>query len=93
MARRSIPDHIAPTAENIERGLNDLAQIILAWGEEGAVFLPIYRRLEEELAALRVPDLLMDAVRDRAARSQAQTAERSSPVRRAATRAIRPLHS
>lgn len=57
------------TAERIERALDGLAGIIVARGAGGEVFLPIYRRLEDELARCRETDNLMRAVRDRAARS------------------------
>lgn len=79
MARIRRPRTDLPiTAERVERKLDQLAGIIVARGEAGAVFLPIYRRLETELARLREGDRAMDAVRARWERSQGRTAARSA---------------
>ncbi|MDH7805509.1 hypothetical protein P3T33_000626 [Rhizobium sp. AN67] len=58
------------TIERVERALDKLAEIIVLLGENGINVLPIYDRLEKELAALRSSGSQMDEVRARAARSK-----------------------
>ena len=57
------------TAERIEKALDGLAGIIAAAGEAGRVYLPLYARLERELAAMREEDATMAAALARAART------------------------
>lgn len=57
------------TVARLERGMDRLAGIILSWGEEGKVFLPIYARLEGELLAMREADRMMSDITVRAFRS------------------------
>lgn len=54
------------TAERIERALDHLAEIIVQLGEGGAHYLPIYERLENELAAMKAQEAMMERVRERA---------------------------
>lgn len=63
------------TAERIERALDVLARIMIELGEEGLRCLPIYERLEKELAAIKSGQDKMAAVQERAKRSKDQTAE------------------
>lgn len=69
MARSVKPDE-SVTAERIERALDKLAEIIVLLGENGVNVLPIYDRLEKELAALQSSDSRMDEIRARAAQSK-----------------------
>lgn len=61
--------HDAVTAVRIERGMDRLAQIIVERGEGGSDLLPMYRRLEEALAAERENERLLSEVVARAGRS------------------------
>ncbi len=54
------------TAERIERALDGLAGIIAAAGEAGRTFLPIFARLERDLADMRADDATMAAALARA---------------------------
>lgn len=65
------------TIERIERALDRLAEIMIDLGEDGPKCLPIYERLETELATLRDSDDKMAAVRERAKRSKDRTSARS----------------
>ncbi|MFS8120877.1 hypothetical protein QD336_00485 [Rhizobium sp. BR 250] len=58
------------TAERIDRALDKLAEIIVFLGDDGVNVLPIYERLEKELAALKSSVSRMDEIRARAARSK-----------------------
>lgn len=53
------------TIDTIERHLDRLAGIIDKAGNQGAVYLPIYERLETELEKLKAKDALMARVRAR----------------------------
>lgn len=64
------------TADRIERALDGLARIIAAAGEAGRAYLPIFVRLERELADMRADDATMTAALARAART------RGAPPRR-----------
>ncbi|MGO6998275.1 hypothetical protein [Rhizobium leguminosarum] len=66
------------TAKRIERALDRLAEIMVRLGDEGQKCLPIYKRLEAELATYRALERDMAAVRERAKRSKAQRACRNS---------------
>ena len=69
MAR--VPHPGAPvTAERIEAALDGLAGIIADTGDGGRVYLPIFARLERELAEMREGDAAMTAVLERAARTR-----------------------
>lgn len=72
------PRPVAVTAENIERALDRLSQIMKRMGKEAPLYYPIYSRLEDELAALSAKDDRMVAVLERARRSQGRTAARLS---------------
>ncbi len=58
------------TAARIERALDKLAEIIVLLGDDGVNVVPIYERLEKELAALKSSGSRMDEIRARAARSK-----------------------
>lgn len=60
---------MAITVERIERALDKLAEVMLAI-PNGDRCLPIYERLETELAAYRAKEDKMAAVRERAHRSE-----------------------
>lgn len=64
------------TAERIERALDGLARIMVDAGAAGRAYLPIFVRLERELADMRDADDAMAAVLDRVKRSTDRTAER-----------------
>jgi hypothetical protein len=72
------PRPVAVTAENIERALDRLSQIMKRMGKDMTVYSPIYARLEKELAALAAEDDQMSAVLERARRSRGRTAARLS---------------
>ncbi|WP_411905975.1 hypothetical protein [Rhizobium mayense] len=57
------------TAERIERALDVVARYIIELGDEGPAILPIYRRLKDELAKLKVEEAEMAEIRQRAQRS------------------------
>jgi hypothetical protein len=54
-----------PDAKTLQACLDRLGQIITRRGRAGAVFLPIYDRLERELAARRAIDARLAEVRAR----------------------------
>ncbi|MGO7673876.1 hypothetical protein ACC817_28585 [Rhizobium ruizarguesonis] len=62
------------TAKRIERALNRLAEIMARFGKEGDQLLPIYERLERELADYRAREQKMAEIRERAKRSKAARA-------------------
>ena len=64
-ARRSPPTAVVITVEVLEKCLDRLARIIDQAGDRGAVYLPIYDRLEAELQKLRVKDDRMARIRAR----------------------------
>lgn len=66
------------TAERIERALDNLARIMVEFGDEGTKLLPIYERLEEELTAIKSGEDKMAAVRDRLKRSRDRTGAQPS---------------
>lgn len=68
----------ALTIERLERALDLLAAEIVDFGDRGRELLPMYRRLERELAAMKADNDLMTSVRDRLKQSKSQTAVRSS---------------
>lgn len=66
-----VPHPGAPiTAERINAALDGLASIIADAGEGGRVYLPIFARLERELAEMREGDAALAAVLARAARTR-----------------------
>lgn len=67
----------ALTVERLERALDILAGRIAAHGERGRILLPIYRRLEDELATLKAEDDTLSAALARARRSKDRTAGQS----------------
>jgi len=81
------------TVERIEWCLDRVAIAIAKAGDHGSVYLPIYRRLERELAALKEDSTSLSAALHRAvqavelgssSRRSGRTAARSSAARRAA---------
>jgi hypothetical protein len=64
------------TAERIEKALDGLAQIMVDAGAAGRAYLPLFQRLERELAEMRAVDDAMAAVVARARRSTGRTVER-----------------
>ncbi|WEJ33882.1 hypothetical protein [Devosia sp. SD17-2] len=60
------------TIERIERAMDEVALAIHMAGAKGAVYLPIYERLERELQALREKQATMALVRARLERLAAQ---------------------
>jgi len=66
------------TADLVEKCLDGLAVIMMNAGERGKNFLPIYQRLEDELAAMRKAEDTMSKARLRATRSMDRKAARSS---------------
>ena len=58
------------TVQRVERALDKLAETIVFLGDDGQKLLPLYDRLEKELAALKSSDSRMDEIRARAARSK-----------------------
>lgn len=61
------------TAKRIERALNRLAEVMVKLGSEGQICLPIYERLESELASYRAQEQKMLEVRVRAKRSKGRS--------------------
>lgn len=66
------------TIDRIERCLDRLAQIMVASGAEGRVYLPIYERLESELESMRDADGKMSRIYARVRQSKDRRATRSS---------------
>lgn len=66
------------TIARLERALDVLASDIIAFGDRGRELLPIYRRLEKELSAMRAEDALLSSVRARVTQSQDRRAGRSA---------------
>jgi hypothetical protein len=58
----------ALTVERVERALDTLASRIAAHGDRGRVLLPIYQRLETELATVRAENETLSAALQRAAK-------------------------
>jgi hypothetical protein len=59
---------VGVTVEVLEKCLDRLAEIINEAGDKGAVYLPIYERLDTELEKLKAKDELMAHIRARAKR-------------------------
>lgn len=66
----------ALTVERLERALDLLSVKIEAHGERGRILLPIYIRLEDELAKMKAENAALAAALDRAKRSKDRTAAR-----------------
>jgi len=64
-------------AARIERCLDRIAEIIATDRDGGRVYLPIYARLERELAEHRAAEDLLAAVHERVRRLQDRMAARS----------------
>lgn len=64
----------ALTVERLERALDDLAVLIDDYGDRGRELLPIWQRLETELANMRAEADLMASVRSRLKRPSDRTA-------------------
>lgn len=66
------------TAERIERALDRIAEIIVARGDQGEAWLPLYEHLERALRDHKAREKRMAAVRERVTRSRGQREARSS---------------
>lgn len=66
------------TAERIERALDRVAEIIVAQGEQGEVWLPLYDHLDCALRDHRAKQERLATMRERVKRSQGRRAMRSS---------------
>lgn len=64
------------TVERIEHALDGLARLMVDAGAAGRAYLPIFVRLERDLADMRDADDAMAAVIARARRSTDRTADR-----------------
>ncbi|RUU00126.1 hypothetical protein EOD23_23900 [Mesorhizobium sp. USDA-HM6] len=71
----STPKPVTP--ERIERALDHVAEIIVARGEQGEAWLPLYEYLERALEQCHAKKDRLAMVRQRAARSQDRAAMRS----------------
>ena len=60
------------TIERIERAMDEVALAIDMAGDRGAVYLPIYERLERQLLTLRERQSTISAVKARLERLAAQ---------------------
>ncbi len=67
-AGRTPPVAVVVTVDVLESCLDRLAHIIEQAGDKGAVFLPIYERLETELRELRAKEDQMARIRARVKR-------------------------
>ncbi len=76
-AAHSKKPRVEVSIEVLEKCLDRLALAIDRAGKRGAVFLPIYERVETELDALRARQDRMERARQRLRRSKDQTAKRS----------------
>ena len=66
------------TAQRIERALDRVGELIVARGDQGEAWLPLYDHLERALQDHRAKEERLAAVRHRVIRSQDRTATRSS---------------
>lgn len=66
----------ALTAMRLEQALDSLAALIADYGDRGRELLPIFQRLEKELADMRAEDALMASVHARLTQSSGRIAER-----------------
>ncbi len=66
------------TVERLERALDDLAILIDDYGDRGRELLPMYKKLDTELADMRAEADLMASVRARLKRPLNRTEARSS---------------
>ena len=69
---------VAITAERIERALDRVAEIIVAWGNKGESLLPLYDYLERAVEEHRRKEERLAAVHQRVRQSRGRTATRSS---------------
>lgn len=70
------PEHV--TAERIERALDRVAEIIVARGDQGEAWLPLYDHLQRALQDHQAKEERLAAVRQRVIRSRDRTTARSS---------------
>ncbi|MBB5051886.1 MULTISPECIES: hypothetical protein [Afipia] len=64
-AERRRPPAATVTVEELEGYLDRLAQIIVQAGKKGAVYLPLYERLESELEKAKAMDARLARVQER----------------------------
>lgn len=76
--RRDSPTPRPVTAQRIERVLDRVAEIIVARGDHGEAWLPLYDHLERALQDHWAKEERLAAVRQRVIRSQDRAATRSS---------------
>lgn len=57
--------HAPVTIERIERAMDEVALAIDMAGDRGAIYLPIYERLERELVECRAKETTLSSVRAR----------------------------
>lgn len=76
--RRSSPTLQPITAQRIERALNRVAEIIVARGDQGETWLPLYDYLERALQDCQAKEGRLAAAHERVKRLRDQTAARSS---------------
>ena len=67
-AGRSRPAAVSITVDVLEKCLDRVALVIDHAGDKGAVYLPIYDRLEAELKAFKAKENRLARIRDRARR-------------------------
>lgn len=58
------------TIQRLENALDRLAEAIVFMGDDGLKFLPVYRRVETELAAMKRCHEEMAAIRERVKQSR-----------------------
>jgi hypothetical protein len=61
-------DNDVITVARLERCLDRVALVMERAGKKAPVYLPIYERLETELAALKAKEAMLERARERAAR-------------------------
>ncbi len=66
------------TPERIEAALDHLAEIMVAFGDAGAIYIPLYERLERELVAARATEAKMAAIHEHAKRVKERRLARRS---------------
>ncbi|MDG4887813.1 hypothetical protein P9230_10770 [Mesorhizobium sp. WSM4887] len=76
--KRYAPSPRPITAERIERALDRVAEIIMARGEKGEAWLPLYDHLERALRDHQAKEERLEEVRQRVIRSRDRMAARSS---------------
>jgi hypothetical protein len=76
--KRYAPAPRPVTADRIERALDRVAEIIMARGEQGEAWLPLYDHLEQALRDHQAKEARLEEVRQRVIRLRDRMAGRSS---------------